>query len=136
MTIIICHNILSDRKWVWTVIGMNWVGGWHHPRRDGPEKLRILKRQCSWGRLLKVAVWVFWIRSDQIIFFGSQPAEVTWNLKHHKTYHTLGVNICFYDLCLSPHQGLKVERDKLVRTTCICKTVVIDIFMSIIQINQ
>ena len=37
MTIIICHNKPSDRKWDWSVNDVM-------PGRDGPENLRLLKK--------------------------------------------------------------------------------------------
>ena len=82
--------------------------------------------------------WVFRIWSDQILFLGFRPAEMNWDLTYHKIRRVSGRQFCmvssgFYDLCLSSRQGLKVERNKLVRTTCICINVVSDIFMRIQQ---
>ena len=50
------------------------------PRRDSPENLRILKRQQLSFLPLRRAVE----------FFGSRPAEMNRDLKHHKMCRTLG----------------------------------------------
>ena len=59
MTITIYYNKPPDRKWGWSVDEVR-------PRRDGPENLRILKRQLLRFLPLRHAVE----------FLGSQPAEM------------------------------------------------------------
>ena len=59
------------------------------PGRDGPENLRILKKsQLRWdhgGRALSfLPLW------RQSSFFGSWPAEMNWDLRHHKMRWALG----------------------------------------------
>ena len=79
----------------------NGAGVWMKPC---PEEMswefEYFKKTVSWDRPLKVAVE----------FFGSRPAEMNWDLKHHKMHRAWGgrgfqhsmVSTCFYDLCLSP----------------------------------
>ena len=58
---------------------------------------------CYWGES-----WVFLPLRHEVQFLRSQPAEMNWDLKHHKMRHVLGwgelsmISIDFYELCLSP----------------------------------
>ena len=103
---IICHNKPPDRKGGWTAVVVNWECGWRHARKRCAENLWILKR-VELRSTVEDSVWVFRIWSDQIIFFEPQPADINWDLKHHKMCRALRgqhsmVSVCFYDLCLSP----------------------------------
>ena len=87
MTITICHNKPPDRKWGWCVDD-TMLG------RDGPENLRILKKSQlrveigPWRRELGIRPL-----SRRVEFLGSLPAEMNWDLKHHKMGRTLGVGV-------------------------------------------
>ena len=66
------------------------------PRRDGPENLKILKRRLLGIRPLKDIVEILPLRLAvefpcDVKFFGSRPAEMNWDLKHHKMHRTLGL---------------------------------------------
>ena len=57
------------------------------------------------------------IRSDQ---FGSQPAEMSWDLRHHKMHRAWGrgsqfsmVSIDFYELCLSSRVAKNWEQKEI-----------------------
>ena len=100
MTITICYNKPSDRKWGWSVDHIV-------PGRDGPENLRILKKNQLWldhgGDYWILTVercsWVFRISTDR-------------DLKHHKMRRALArgqhsmVSIDFWELCLSPRVAM------------------------------
>ena len=103
--------------------------------RDGPEKLRILKRWVVEVQLLKHVVGFF--RSDQ--------SRLVW-VSTGRDVEILDTTRCAVCVCVggvqhrllwsvslsSCDQGLKVERNKLLWTVCICIIiVVIDIIMAI-----
>ena len=109
--------------------GVNWVGGWRRTWKRCPENFKILKKQLRLNAVSARLGFSDVIKADQ---FGFRPAEMSWDLRHHKTcsvcvwgggdQHSM-VSIYFYDLCVSlssGHEGLRVERNKLVRTACIC----------------
>ena len=109
------------------------------PRRDGPENLGILKRSLVDFLLLNCMAGFFQIWK-QIILFGSWPAEMNWDLKHHKMCRVLGggVSIDFYDLYLSPHVAKDWNQklinpfvSKMTESACICIHIIIDIIMVI-----
>ena len=78
----ICHNKTPDRKLGWSVDDVM-------PRGDGLENLRILERQLLGIWLLKGQLRIRLLRRV-VEFFGSQPAEMTRDLKHHKMRCALG----------------------------------------------
>ena len=58
------------------------------PGRDGPENVKILERQVVEFRPLERAVVFFnLIKANQ---FGSRPAEMSWDLRHHKMNRAWG----------------------------------------------
>ena len=83
MTIIICHNKPPNRKWDWTAIGVNWMGGWCRTQMRWTGEFEDFEKTGSWGSTVEARGWVF---SDLIKVdpFGSRPAEMSWDLRHHK----------------------------------------------------
>ena len=103
MTIIICHDKPQTGNGAGRPLELRGGGGVDIVLgRDGPENLRTLKRLFE-VQLLKHTAG----------FFGSYYSISVWvptgkELNHHKGCRAWG------------HKGLKVERNKLVRTACIC----------------
>ena len=78
------------RIWDWTMQANNWVS------TIGAENWVL----CHWVGFSTVAATVK--------FFGSRPAKMNWDLKHHEICRTLGtVSIVWlrktFNNCLSPH---------------------------------
>ena len=126
----ICYNKLLDRKWGWNVDDVM-------PRRDGPENLRILKRQ-----LVEVNHWRWWLSfSDLDRQRWIEILNITRCSTHEEGQRSM-VSICFYDSYLSPRVAKAWSR-KLINPfvsetiesacNCICVfiIIIIDIFMSI-----
>ena len=138
MRIINCNNkqtgneagrLLKRIEWVVDVV----------PGRDGPENLRILKRQKL--RFNRWSVWLGFsnlIKADQ---FGSRLAEMSWDLRHHKMCRAWGcqhslVSIGFYDLCLSGRQVLKAEINLFVFETTVSAWIIILVYSHFMSIQQ
>ena len=104
LTIIICHNKSPDRKCSWIAVGVDWVSGWRQGQKRCPENLK--RPELTSGHWSARLVFSNLIKAYQ---FGSQLAEVGWDLGYHKMYHAWRwkgsqhsvVSICFCDLCLS-----------------------------------
>ena len=97
MTITIWNNKPPDRKWGWSVDDV------------------MLRR--DWG-FKKRRLWSFLPSRHADEFFGSRPAEMNWDLKHHKMRRMLGwgqqrilriVSLSTY------HHGPKPEINKTIR---------------------
>ena len=113
-----CHNKPPDRKWDWSVD--NVMTG-----RDGPENLRNLKKESlkfgPWWLTVEFLLLRHRVESSTVAapvrFFRSRPAEMNWDLKHHKMRRALGwgqhsmVSISFYELCLSPRVAMNRSQE-------------------------
>ena len=74
------------------------------PGIDDPENLRILKKTQfeveigPWRQTVEFSAigalsWEIWAVEDVVEFFGSLPAEMNGDLKHHEICRTLGVGL-------------------------------------------
>ena len=134
MTIIICYNIPPDRKWGWMAVGGNWVGWWRH-----------FWKRWSWDfeDFEKTVKLSFYCWSSQLGFsdlkIRSLCVSTGRDLKHYKMRCDGGggqFRLLWFESLPSCCQGLKVEKNKYVRTANICIiTIVIGIFMAIQEVD-
>ena len=98
-----CHNKPPDRKWgcMW----MTWCP------EDIVQRIWGFWKDSSWGRPLKGSGWAFWIRSYQILFFESRPAEMNWDLKHHKMRRSRRVSIAWLAEAFKNYVSPRVAKD-------------------------
>ena len=110
------HNLYNKhlhRKWCWTAVGMNCVGGWCHTWKRWSWAFGDFQiNRAKVDRWSAQVVFSDLIKADQ---FESRPTEMSWDLIHCKMcrahararvcvcgggQHSM-LSICFYDLCLS-----------------------------------
>ena len=124
--------------------------GWHHAQKrwavnleDFEKKIQLILTLVlrSWGPTMVLRSWdltmqlkvdigpwrqtvVFSAVAAAVKFFGSRPAKMNWDLKHHEMCRTLGVLLAYYDyerLLRNVSLSLRVEEpnsevNKCVRT--------------------
>ena len=130
--------------------------GWRHAQKWWSWEFEDFEKMAVGFRLLKDVVGYSTMKTrvgfstveDAVHFFGSQPAEMNWDLKYHKMHHAFGygehrlLRIVSLSSC---HHGLKPETNK---PFCIwnnrvhlylcmyCITVVIDIIMAVVSLQN
>ena len=96
---------------------------WRHAQKRWSWEFEDFKKTVVEIRPLRRAVSFLSLRCA-VEFFGSRPAEMTWDLKHHKMRRAFGwgqhymVSIDFWELCVSLSScchGPKPEINKPVR---------------------
>ena len=120
LTVII--NPQTENRAEWPLEWIKWVVD-IEPGRDGLENLRILKRWVVEVRPLKHTVFFFFFRiwSKQIsLGLDRQRWVEILNTTRCTVLDSGGVNMVEFGSLSSCRQELKVERNRLVHTACIC----------------